>query len=134
MAASSGGRPLGAKIVLAVVLVGFVALAVRVAMTLERPPNALAQRLAGAERYLYYRITASSGPLFELDGGEATVRLVTHAVIPGAAGAGYDPAREVDYGVRLALDLGGGNTWTRDIYTRARQSKARRVAEHGGVW
>ncbi len=128
----AGGRPLGAKIVLAVVLVGFVALAVRVAMTLERPPNALEQKLAGAERYLYYRITPGAGPVFELDGGEATLRLVTHAVIP--AGDRYDPARELDYGVRLAVDLGGGNTWTRDVFTRSRQSKARQSAEHGGAW
>ncbi len=131
-------RPLGAKLVLALVLVGFVALAARVAMTLDRPPNALDQKLAGAERYLYYRIAPGTGPVFELDGTEAVVRLVTHAAIPAAAGpaaaAAYDPARELDYGVRLALDTGGGQTWTRDVFTRARQSKARWIAAHGGVW
>ena len=127
-------RPLGAKIVLAVVIVGFVALAVRVAMTLDQPPDALEQKLAAAERYLYYRITPGTGPRFELDGSEATLRLVTHAVVPVPAAAAYDPAWEIEYGVRIALDLGGGKTWTRDVFTKARRSKARRVAEHGGIW
>lgn len=129
---ASNARSLAAPIALVVVLLGFAALAVRVAMTLEQPPDALEHKLTGAERYLYYRMTAKAGPVFELTGGEPTIRLVTHAVVPGADA--YDPARELEYGVRIELALGGGRTWRRELWTRARQSKARRVADHGGMW
>jgi hypothetical protein len=134
MALESGERPLSAKITVAIVLVAFVALAVRVAQTLETPPDPLDQKLAGAEKYLYYVITPTAGPVFELTGEEQTVRLVTHAAMPPVAGDGYDPAVEVAYGVHVELDLGGGKAWKRDIYTRSRQSKGRRVPAHGGMW
>src|SRR5262245_30868263 len=131
-------RSVSARITVAIVLVAFVALAVRVAMTLETPPDPLEQKIAGAERYLYYVVTPKTGPVFELTGAEGAVRLVTHVVLPGDPGAApgttYDPAREVEYGVHLELERGTGATWKRDIFTRARQSKARRIPDHGGMW
>ena len=125
-------HPALAWIALASVLVGFGALAVRVALALDRPPGVLEQKLVGAERYLYYRIAPDTGPVFELTGDESTIRLVTHVAVPRAAEGAYDPAGEVEYGLRFELDRGGGATWRRDVYTRSRQSKARRDA--GGIW
>jgi len=124
-------RPWLARLTLAAVLVGFVGLAARVVVSLAAP-DLLEQKLAGAERYLYYRVTRGSGPVFELTGDETSIRLVTHAVVPPLFG--YDPAREYEYGIHLTLDLGGGKKWERDVYTRSRQSKARRTSGTHPIW
>lgn len=120
-------RPWLARATLVIVLLGFVALAVRVAVSLgER--DLLEQKLAGGERYIYYRLAPTSGPKFELQPSDRSLRLVTHVVVPPGA---YDPEREVEYGVRVVVELATGKAWTRDIYTRSRQSKAR---WNGAIW
>jgi hypothetical protein len=134
-------RPVVAWIILGLALAVFAALALRVAVVVDRPLDPIEQKVAGADRYLYYRVTGTSGPRFSVErpstGSRArdarTIRLVTHVVV-GDSALGYDPDREVEYGIRAELVSGGGTTWSRDIYTRSRQSKARRwVAEHGSV-
>ena len=130
--ASNHRRPWLARITLVIVLVGFVALAARVAISIGEP-DLLEQKLAGAERFIYYRLTASEGPRFELAPDDKALRLVTHVVVPPSAG-GYDPARVVEYGVRVVVELDGGKAWTRDIYTRSRQSKARWTGDTNGMW
>ncbi|MBS1122645.1 MAG: hypothetical protein H6Q90_4873 [Deltaproteobacteria bacterium] len=127
----SGSRPILARLALGSVLVVFVALAIRIAMRLDQPLDLVEQKLAGAERYLYYRVTPETGPRFELDGDESQIRIVSHVVV-SPQGA-YDPARELEYGVRIEVDLDDGRKWRRDVYTRSRQSKARWVPDHGGM-
>lgn len=119
--AHHGGRPWLARATLVAVILAFVALGARVAMSLGAP-ELLEQKLAGAERYIYYRLAPDTGPKFELVPGDRSLRLVTHAVLPPGT---YDPAREVEYGVRVVVALGSGKAWTRDIHTRSRQSKGR---------
>lgn len=125
-------RPLAAKLTLAAVLVAFAALTVRVATLLDNPTDPFDDKLARADRFLYYRVAANEGPRFELTGSEAVVRLVTHAGVP--RDAPYDPAREVEYGVRVELDRGAAGVWQREVFTRSRQSKDRRAAVYGGLW
>jgi hypothetical protein len=121
-----GGRPLIAKITFGFVILGFAALAARVAVTLASPVDPLDQKIAGAQRYLYYQFTPTSGPSFVLVGNEGEIHLVSHVVMPPGK---YDPTRELEYGARVEIDLGGGKTWTREIFTRTRQSKAREDAK-----
>jgi hypothetical protein len=113
--------------VLAMTVLAFAALAVGVGFTVAEPPDALERKVADAERHLYYRITHASGPTFELTGEETSVRFVVLALVPGT----YDPARELEVGVRVEL---AGYGWKRDLFARARQSKARAVPDHGGMW
>ena len=121
-------RPGLAIAVLAATLLAFAALAVAVGITANEPPDVLERKVADAERHLYYRITHASGPTFELTGEETSVQLVVHAMVPGAT---FDPARELEVGVRVEL---AGTGWKRDLFARARQSKARPVPDHGGMW
>jgi hypothetical protein len=114
--------------VLAATIMVFAGLAVLVGFTVSLPPDVLERKVAAAERHLYYRITHTTGPVFELNGDETSLRLIVHAVVPGAV---YDPARELELGVRV--ELLQGTPWRRDLYTRARQSKARPMTEHG-LW
>ncbi|MBA3452737.1 MAG: hypothetical protein H0T42_06590 [Deltaproteobacteria bacterium] len=110
----------------------FAALALAVSKTVSQPPDVLERKVSDAERHLYYRITAAEGAVFVLTGDETSIRLIVHAVVPGAA-SGYDQAREIEYGVRVEMEL-DGKPWHRDLHTRARQSKARWIPEHGGMW
>jgi hypothetical protein len=112
--------------VLAATIITFVGLAVAVGVTVSAPPDLLERKVAAAERHLYYRITHTTGPVFELEGTERTLRLIVHAYVPGG---GYDPAREVELGARVELLDATG--WRRDIYARARQSKARPIEAAG---
>jgi hypothetical protein len=114
--------------VLAATLLAFAALAVAVGVTVNLPPDLLERKVAAAERHLYYRITHTTGPVFELNGDETSLRLIVHAVVPGAV---YDPLRELELGVRV--ELLAPTPWRRDLYTRARQSKARPIVEQG-LW
>jgi hypothetical protein len=118
--------------VLALLFAGLVVLSLRVVHALEAPPDRLEQKLVAAERYLYYRVNAERGPRFELSGDERTLRLVSHALLP--AGTAYDPTRELVYGLRLEIVAAGKSIWAHDVYARSRQSKARRVPDHGGLW
>jgi hypothetical protein len=127
-AARTGVRPLAARITLGFVLLGFAAIAARVAVTLASPVDPLDQKLAAAQRYLYYQFTPDAGPTFLLTGTETEIHLVTHATMPAGA---FDPARELEYGARVEVDRGDGKPWVREIDTRARQSKARLT---GGLW
>lgn len=90
----------------------------------------LDDKLKNAERVVYYRLTHDRGPSFSLAGRERELSLVTHAILwPEQR---FDPAREYRYGVRVALkNESGETTWTRDLYTVTRQSKALPV---GGGW
>jgi hypothetical protein len=124
------GRPWLARATLAIVLLGFLALSARVATSLGAP-DLMEQKLAGAERYIYYRLAPDTGPKFELVPGDRSLRLVTHVVVPPGV---YDPGREVEYGVRVVVELADGKAWTRDIYTRSRQSKARWTGGPKGRW
>jgi hypothetical protein len=130
VAQSLRGRPWLARATLAIVLVGFFALGARVSMSL-RAPDLVEQKLAGAERYIYYRLAPDAGPKFELVPDDRSLRLVTHVVVPPGA---YDPEREVEYGLRVVVDLGNGKAWTRDVYTRSRQSKGRWTGGPNGLW
>ncbi len=127
------GRRAVALAVLATLLAGVVLLSLRVVHALKAPPDLLEQKLVAAERYLYYRVSAGQGPRFELSGDERTLRFVSHALLPASAGA-YDPARELVYGLRLDIVAEGKPVWSHDVYARSRQSKARRVPDHGGLW
>jgi hypothetical protein len=121
--------PRGGIVVLALTIIGFAALAVAVGFTVSAPPDLLERKVAGAERHLYYRITHTTGPVFELEGNERSLRLTVHAFVPG----GYDPMRELELGARVeVLDA---SHWRRDLYTRARQSKARPITQAGeALW
>ena len=127
-------RPWLARVTLVVVLAGFVALAARVALSIGAP-DLLEQKITNAERYIYYRLDAKTGPRFELAPEDKAIRLVTHVVLPPATfdprSTPFDSTREVEYGVRVHVDLDDGKAWTRDIYTRSRQSKARWT---GSMW
>ena len=105
-----------------VAVVGACALAARVVLgTLDRPPSTLDQKLATADRFLYYVVGERGGPRFELSGSERTLRLVSHAVL--APGLAFDPYRNIVYGLRVSVDL-PGQPWVRDVWVRSRQSKA----------
>ena len=101
----------------------------RVIAQLHAAPDPLERKVLAADRHLYYRVSAAGGPRFELGRDDRTLRFVTHARLP--AGAPYDPDRELVYGLRLELHAGDRVLWTRDVYTRARQSKARPL---GRLW
>src|SRR5262245_49825904 len=117
----SADRPMLARPTLVLVIGGFVALAGRAAITLVTPTDVLDEKLAGAQKYLYYRIAPDTGPEFALTGSEQTLQLVTHVELP--AGTTYDPTLEIEYGVRVEVDVGDGTTWKREVHTRSRQSK-----------
>jgi hypothetical protein len=109
-------------------LAALVALTWHVARTATAPPDPLERKLAEAKKFLYYVVTPASGPELALT-GERDLHLVVHAVIPGAPP--FDPTRQLVFGLRLALLVGGDEIWSRDVYTRARQSKGTRAA---GLW
>lgn len=88
----------------------------------ERPPDVARLRRAEAERVLVYRVDATAGPRFELDGKPAVLRLSTHLALP--RGTPHDPARRVRYALVLELVEGGRATWRRELAVESRQSKA----------
>ena len=118
-----------APLVLVVVLAGFMLIGWQVHSVLQDPIDPLEQKTALAERYIYYRITPAKGPRFKLTGEEQVLRFVSHAVVP--PGLPYDPLFEVEYGVRFDIFAGGKPVWSRSLYTRSRQSKAR---PYQGTW
>ena len=101
----------------------------RTLRAVEAPSDPAERKLAEAKRYLYYIVTRSEGPEFQLAGHERDLYIVSHGVLPGAPP--FDPARQLTYGLRLSALLDGKEVWARELYTRSRQSKARRA---GGVW
>ena len=126
----TGGTPHRAIAVVIATIVCFAGLAVAVGVTVSLPPDILERKVAAAERHLYYRITHTTGPVFELEGNETSLRLIVHAVVPGD---GYDPARELELGARV--ELLDDSHWRRDVHTRARQSKARPIVDRGeSIW
>jgi hypothetical protein len=129
----TGRRTFAGLAVLALLFAAIVLVSLRAVHALEAPPDRLEQKLVAAERYLYYRAFAERGPGFELAGDERKLRFVSHALVPAGSGA-YDPARALVYGLRLDVVAGGKTVWSHDVYARSRQSKARRVADHGGLW
>jgi hypothetical protein len=116
-----------AGLALAFLLLGGITL--RTLRAVEAPSDPAERKLAEAKRYLYYIVTRSEGPEFQLAGHERDLYIVSHGVLPGAPP--FDPARQLTYGLRLSALLDGKEVWARELYTRSRQSKARRA---GGVW
>ncbi len=120
-----GARAVGLA-TLGLVIGAFAVLAGAVAITTGEP-DAVGHKIDAASRHLYYRVTSSRGPVFELAGDETSLRLIAHARMHGA----FDPVREVEFGIRIELSI-AGTPWRRDVYTRARQSKARPRQHPGG--
>jgi hypothetical protein len=110
-------------------LAALAAITAHTVRTVEAPPDAGERKIAAADRHLYYVVTSSEGPEFRLAGHERELYIVSHALIAGAPP--FDPARQVVYGLELAARVDGREVWKRALYTRSRQSKARR---EGGLW
>lgn len=113
-------------------LAALVVLTVLTAHTLNMvatPPDPAEKKIADADRHLYYVVTRSEGPEFRLAGHERELQILSHALLAGAPP--FDPARQVVYGLELAALVDGKEVWKRQLYTRSRQSKARR---EGGIW
>lgn len=110
-------------------LVGAVALlSLHTLAVLRRPPDPVAEKFAAAERTIVYKVTPERGPRFRLGGGDAAIKIVTCAVVPGA----YDPTRRIGFGFRITVEQDGRTLWSDAVFVESRQSKGRRI--RGGVW
>lgn len=103
------------------VLAALIALTLHTLAVLDQPPSANQHKLDDAARVLAYRVTATRGPRFLLDGGRQQLRLSSVAVIPPPAA--FDPEREIIYTFALAVHYGGRELWHADVAVTSRQSK-----------
>ncbi len=96
----------------------------------RRPSSVWQEKIAGAERLVYYRLTEGRGVDFQLQAGESRVRLVSHCEV--GKNLVYEPRRSVIFGLRLKL-VGPDKriVWAHDLYAKGRQSKAER---RDGAW
>src|SRR6185295_12017495 len=121
-------RPLRIAVILAAAAV-MALLTLQTLRTVAEPPDPSERKITDAKRFLYYEVTKTAGPELLITGTERELQLVTHALLPGPPP--FDPTRQVVYGLRVTLVASGKEVWTRDVYTRSRQSKARRA---GDLW
>ncbi|HVO29825.1 MAG TPA: hypothetical protein VMV18_03780, partial [bacterium] len=93
-----------------------------VSWAVYRTRTPVEEKLALADRVMYYAMDADRGPQFALSGKERALRLVTHVLL----GRGpYDPRQQVVYGVRLRVRAPNGKEiFVRDLYVTSRVSKA----------
>ncbi len=57
---------------------------------LRRPPTPLEEKIATADRVLYYRLLDDADVSFQLSGTEDVIKLITHGVIEGNRGFDAD--------------------------------------------
>lgn len=103
------------------VLGALLALSLHTLAVLDRPRSANQHKLADAQRVLAYRVTATRGPRFLLDGGRQQLRLSSVVVVPPPAD--FDPARELTYTFALTVHHDGRELWRAEVAVTSRQSK-----------